>query len=76
MTPLSLLDQALAHGTGQLDTAAVGALFGGAPFELRARILDAIADEDVAGALVALGELLESGHEPRRVADDLLRSAA
>ncbi len=72
---LSLLDQALAHGTGKLDTAAVGALFGGAPFELRARVLAAIADEDAAAALIALGELLDAGHEPRRVADDLLRAA-
>ena len=72
---LSLLDQALAHGTGRLDTADVAALFGGAPFELRARILGAIAAEDAATALVTLGELLDSGHEPRRVAGDLLRAA-
>jgi DNA polymerase-3 subunit gamma/tau len=72
---LSLLDQALAHGTGRLDTADVAALFGGAPFELRARILAAIASEDAATALVTLGELLDSGHEPRRVAGDMLRAA-
>jgi DNA polymerase-3 subunit gamma/tau len=72
---LSLLDQALAHGTGRLETAEVADLFGGAPFELRTRILGAIADEDSPTALVTLGELLDSGHEPRRVADDLLRAA-
>ena len=33
---LSLLDQALAHGTGSLDAEAVADLFGGTPFELRA----------------------------------------
>ena len=37
-------------------------------------ILDAIAAEDVAGALTGLAHLLESGHDARRVAEDLLRS--
>ena len=52
----------------------VAALFGGAPFELRAQILQAIADGDAATVLVELGALLDSGHEPRRVAEDLLRA--
>ena len=68
----SLLDQALAHGADRLDAGAVGALFGGTAFEARLAILEAIAGEDATGALVGLGELLESGHEPRRVAEDLL----
>ena len=72
---LSLLDQALAHGTARLEGAAVAALFGGSPVEVRTRILEALASEDTAGALVALGELLESGHEPRRAAEDLLTTA-
>jgi len=72
---LSLLDQALAHGTGRLETAEVAELFGGAPFERRTRILAAIAEEDAPAVLVTVGELLDSGHEPRRVADDLLRAA-
>ena len=47
-----------------------------APRSTRAcAILEAIAGEDAAGALVGLGELLESGHEPRRVAEDLLAAA-
>ncbi len=71
----SLLDQALATGTGILDGDVVKALFGGTPFSARARILDAIAAEDAAEALVALAELLEVGHEPRRVAEDLLGAA-
>lgn len=71
----SLLDQALAHETGALEAEAVAALFGGAPFPLRARILESIAGEDAPGALVALGELLEAGHDPRRAAEDLLGSA-
>ncbi|MBM3658195.1 MAG: DNA polymerase III subunit gamma/tau, partial [Actinobacteria bacterium] len=71
---LSLLDQALAHATGRLEAAEVAALFGGSPFDLRARILQAIADGDAATVLVELGALLDAGHEPRRVADDLLRA--
>ncbi|MEX0664190.1 MAG: DNA polymerase III subunit gamma/tau [Acidimicrobiia bacterium] len=71
----SLLDQALAHETGPLEAAAVAALFGGAPFPLRVRILESIAGEDSPGALVALGELLEAGHDPRRAAEDLLGTA-
>jgi DNA polymerase-3 subunit gamma/tau len=70
----SLLDQALAHGTGRLDGELVAALFGGTAFAARTRILEAIANEDSAGALVALAELLDSGHEPRRVAEDLLEA--
>ena len=71
----SLLDQALAHETGPLEAAAIAALFGGAPFPLRVRILESIAGEDSPGALVALGELLEAGHDPRRAAEDLLGTA-
>ena len=69
---LSLLDQAIAHGAARLEADAVADLFGGAPFALRTRILEAIAAEDSPGALIALTDLLESGHEPRRVAEDLL----
>jgi DNA polymerase-3 subunit gamma/tau len=71
----SLLDQALAHGADRLDAAAVGELFGGTAFEARLGILEAIADEDATAALVGVSELLESGHEPRRVAEDLLAAA-
>jgi DNA polymerase-3 subunit gamma/tau len=70
-----LLDQALAHATGRLDAAEVTSLLGGAPFEMRARILQGIADGDPATVLVELGALLESGHDPRRVGEDLLRAA-
>ena len=67
---LSLLDQAIAHG--RIDVEQVNALFGGTAFAGRMRVLRAVADEDVAGALVALGELLDAGHEPRRLTEDLL----
>jgi DNA polymerase-3 subunit gamma/tau len=67
---LSLLDQAIAHG--RVDLEQVNALFGGTAFEGRLAVLRAVADEDVAGALVALGELLDAGHEPRRLTEDLL----
>ena len=70
----SLLDQALAHATGPLTVAEVDSVLGGSPFDARMAILDAIAAEDVAGALTGLAELLESGHDARRIAEDLLRS--
>ena len=71
---LSLLDQAIAAGNGQLDGARVQAAFGGAPFDQRVAVLEAIAGEDVAGALVGVHEILSSGHDARRIADDLLRT--
>jgi len=67
---LSLLDQAIAHGA--IDVESIGALFGGSAFDGRLAILRAVGDEDVAGALVALGEQLDAGHEPRRLTEDLL----
>src|SRR4029078_13042160 len=67
---LSRLDQAIAHG--RIDVEQVNALFGGTAFAGRLLILRAVADEDVAGALVALGELLDAGHAPRRLTEDLL----
>jgi len=72
---LSLLDQALAHGTGRLEAEPVADLFGRTPFDMRCRILEAVAGEDAALVLTTLGELLEAGHEPRRIAEDLLRAA-
>lgn len=72
---LSLLDQAIAHGSGAVRAEAVQDLFGRAPFELRLAILEAIAAENAPGALLTLDDLLQSGHEPRRVAEDLLGSA-
>jgi DNA polymerase-3 subunit gamma/tau len=71
---LSLLDQALAVGAGRLDAAQVQSAFGGAPFELRLAVLEAAAADDVASALVAVHDLVASGHDVRRVADDLLRT--
>jgi DNA polymerase-3 subunit gamma/tau len=70
---LSLLDQALALTTGRLDTATVAQAFGGAPFELRAHVLESIANEDVAAVLVRLADMVDAGHDARRVAEDLLR---
>ena len=70
---LSLLDQAIAHGA--LDVEQVGSLFGGTDFEMRMRVLDAVADEDTVDALVAVGELLDAGLDPRRITEDLLATA-
>ena len=70
---LSLLDQAIAHGA--LDVEQVGSLFGGTDFEMRMRVLDAVANEDTVDALVAVGELLDAGFDPRRITEDLLATA-
>ncbi len=67
----SLLDLVLAGG-GPVTVAAVEAALGGAPFEMRMAILDAVAAEDVAGVLTAVAALLEAAHDPRRIADGLL----
>ncbi len=71
---LSLLDQALAVGGGRLDAQKVQDAFGGAPFDRRIAILEAAATEDAAGVLVGVHHLLADGHDPRRVADDILRT--
>ena len=71
---LSLLDQALAARPGRLDLDQVASAFGGSAFEQRAGILEAVATEDLGSALALLSTLLDTGHEPRRVADDLLLS--
>jgi DNA polymerase-3 subunit gamma/tau len=71
---LSVLDQSLAVGGGRLDAHEVQAAFGGAPFEQRLAILEAAANEDVASVLVGVHDLLAAGHDPRRVADDVLRT--
>ena len=67
----SLLDLVLAGG-GPVTVAAVEAALGGAPFEMRMAILDAVAAEDVAGVLTAVAALLEAAHDPRRIAEGLL----
>jgi DNA polymerase III subunit gamma/tau len=71
---LSTLDQALAIGGGILDAAQVQAAFGGTPFEQRAALLEAAGAEDVAGVLVLVHEMLAAGNDPRRIADDVLRT--
>src|SRR6478672_7054205 len=73
---LSKLDMALAVGTGDdehhVDTSTVLAAFGGTGFERRVAIIQAIADDDAAGALVAVEEALRSGVDPRELAEELL----
>ncbi len=71
---LSLLDQALAVGAGTLDANEVQFAFGGVPFEQRLAVLEAAANEDVASVLVGIHDLLAAGHDPRRIADDMLRT--
>ena len=67
----SLLDLVLASG-GPVTVASVEAALGGAPFEMRMAILDAVAAEEVAVVLTAVAALLEAAHDPRRIAEGLL----
>ncbi len=74
---LSKLDMALAVGTAtgddhHIDTSTVLAAFGGTGFERRVAIVQAIADDDAAGALVAVEAALRSGVDPRELAEELL----
>jgi DNA polymerase-3 subunit gamma/tau len=71
---LSALDQALALGAGRLDRAKVEASFGDTAFDQRVAILDAIASDDPGAALVAVHASLAAGTDPRRIAEDLLRT--
>ncbi len=67
----SLLDLVLANG-GPITVVAVENALGGAPFELRMVILDAIAASDVVGVLTGVDALLDAAHDPRRIAEGLL----
>ena len=71
---LSILEQVLSHRPGPVTEAGVREALGHAPMTLRLDVAHAIAAEDPAGALAAVARLLEAGHDPRRVAEDLLRS--
>jgi DNA polymerase-3 subunit gamma/tau len=55
--------------TGEHVTRVLGAT----PFELTARVVDAIADTDAAAALAAVQGLLDGGHDLRRFSLDLAR---
>jgi len=70
---LSLLDQALAYGEGELRPEQVAALFGGTALSARGAIVDALAAGDVPGLLERLDALLGAGVDARTLADDLLR---
>ena len=70
---LSLLDQALAYGEGQLRPEQIAALFGGTATSARGAIVEALGRGDVAGLLERLDGLLGAGVDARTLADDLLR---
>ena len=70
---LSLLDQALAHGGGQLEADAVRAMLGTLDRSHAPRLLTALADGDGAALLGALAEASAQAADPAVVLDDLLR---
>jgi len=70
---LSLLDQALAHGGGQLHADAVRAMLGTLDRSHAVRLLEALADGDGPALLAALAETYAQAADPAAVLDDLLR---
>ncbi len=70
---LSLLDQALAHGGGQIEADAVRAMLGTLDRSHAPRLLDALADADGPALLAALAEANAQAADPGAVLDDLLR---
>ena len=73
---LSLLDQALAFTAGEgLDLQRVAGMLGRTGFDACVAILTAIADESTAQVLGEIQALTDAGHDPRRIAADVLRVA-
>ena len=70
---LSLLDQALAHGGGELHADAVRAMLGTLDRSHAVRLLNALADGDGPALLAALAETNAQAADPAAVLDDLLR---
>jgi len=70
---LSLLDQALAHGGGELHADAVRAMLGTLDRSHATRLLNALADGDGPALLAALAETNAQAADPAAVLDDLLR---
>ncbi len=70
---LSLLDQALAHGGGQLHADAVRAMLGTLDRSHAVRLLGALAEGDGPALLAALAETNAQAADPATVLDDLLR---
>ena len=70
---LSLLDQALAHGGGQIEADAVRAMLGTLDRSHAPRLLEALAAADGPALLAALAEANAQAADPGAVLDDLLR---
>ena len=70
---LSLLDQALAHGGGELHADAVRAMLGTLDRSHAPRLIEALAAGDGPALLAALAEASAQAADPGAVLDDLLR---
>jgi len=71
---LSVLDQLMGSSVdGQLSYDAAVALLGYTPESLLDEVVDAIAAHDGAGVFGVIDKVIESGQDPRRFAEDLLR---
>ena len=71
---LSVLDQLLGGASdGGVTYAQAAALLGYTPESLLDEIVDAFAAGDGAGVFAVVDKVVETGHDPRRFAEDLLR---
>ena len=69
---LSLLDQAIAHGGGEVDEERVRAMLGLADRTVTFDLMDAVMTGDIAAALVLMADQYRSGAEPAAILEDML----
>lgn len=70
---VSLLDQLLSYGEGQVTLEQVEALLGAVPGAVITRFVDALAEENAATALAELAGLVAQGVDLRRFTNQLIR---
>jgi DNA polymerase-3 subunit gamma/tau len=69
---LSLLDQVISFGSGELKTADLTAVLGIAGSGAYARLVEAMLDRDAASCLTILHGFFEQGYDPEQIVQDLI----
>ncbi len=69
---LSLLDQAIAHGAGEVDEDRVRAMLGLADRTVTFDLMDAVMKGDIAAALALVADQYRAGAEPAAILEDML----
>jgi DNA polymerase III subunit gamma/tau len=69
---LSLLDQAIAHGGGEIDEDRVRAMLGLADRTVTFDLMDAVMRGDIAAALTLMADQYRAGAEPAAILEDML----